>query len=134
MAESRGGNCVYSCVIWRRLQSYMCRVFSCVVGRGCSLWPMCSLGKTLLAIAQLHYIFQGQICLLLHVFLDFLLLHSSPLEWKGHLFWVFNFGCLILPVSKSKWKKYIYIYSLFSLASVTQSIVFKIHSCYQECL
>ena len=25
--------------------------------------------------------------LLLQVFLDFLLLHSSPLEWKGHLFW-----------------------------------------------
>ena len=24
----------------------MCRVFSCVVGRGCLLWPVCSLGKT----------------------------------------------------------------------------------------
>ena len=31
---------------------------------------------------------QGQICLLLQVFLDFLLLHSSPLWWKGHLFLV----------------------------------------------
>ena len=31
-----------------------CRVFSCVVGRGCLLWPVCSLGKTLLAFAQLH--------------------------------------------------------------------------------
>ena len=29
----------------------MCRVFSCVVGRGCLLWPVCSLGKTLLAFA-----------------------------------------------------------------------------------
>ena len=29
--------------------------------------------------ALLHSIFQGQICLLLPVFLDFLLLHSSPL-------------------------------------------------------
>ena len=27
----------------------MCRVFSCVVGRGCLLWPVHSLGKTLLA-------------------------------------------------------------------------------------
>jgi len=63
----------------------MCRVFSCVVGRGCLLWPVCSLGKTLLAFALLHSIFQGQICLLLQVFLDFLLLHSSPLQWKGHL-------------------------------------------------
>ena len=64
------------------------RVFSCVVGRGCLLWPVRSLGKTLLAFALLHSILQGQICLLLKVFLDFLLLHSSPLSWKGHLFWV----------------------------------------------
>ena len=66
----------------------MCEVFSCVVGRGCLLWPMCSLGRTLLAFALLHSVLQGQICLLLQVFLDFLLLHSSPLWWKGHLFWV----------------------------------------------
>ena len=32
-----------------------------------------------LKIALLHSVFQGQICLLLQVFLDFLLLHSSPL-------------------------------------------------------
>ena len=66
----------------------MCRVFSCVVGRGCLLWPVCSLGKTLLAFALLRSVLQGQICLLLQVILDFLLLHSSPLWWKGHLFWV----------------------------------------------
>ena len=36
--------------------------------------------------AMLHSIFQGQIFLLLQVFLDFLLLHSSPLKWKGLLF------------------------------------------------
>ena len=65
----------------------MCRVFSCVVGRGCLLWPVHSLGKTL-AFALLHSVFQGQIFLLLQVFLDFLLLHSSPLQWKGHLFGV----------------------------------------------
>ena len=50
----------------------MYRVFSCVVGRGCLLWPLHSLGKTLLAFALLHSILQGQICLLLQVFLDFL--------------------------------------------------------------
>ena len=66
----------------------MCRVFSCVVGRGCLLWPVCSFGKTLLAFALLHFVLQGQICLLLQVSLDFLLLHSSPLWWKGHLFGV----------------------------------------------
>ena len=32
----------------------MCRVFSCVVGGGYLLWPVHSLGKTLLAFALLH--------------------------------------------------------------------------------
>ena len=62
----------------------LCVVFSCVVGRGCLPWPVCSLGKTLLAFALLHFVLQGQICLLLQVSLDFLLLHSSPLWWQGH--------------------------------------------------
>ena len=68
----------------------MCRVISCVVGRGCFLWPVCSLGKTLLAFALLHFALQGQICLLLQVTLDFLLLHSSPLWWRG----LFFFFCI----------------------------------------
>ena len=66
----------------------LCRIFSCVVGRGCLLWPVCSLGKTLLAFALLHSVLQGQICLLLQVSLGFLLLHSSPLWWNEHLFGV----------------------------------------------
>ena len=45
----------------------MCRVFSCVVGRGCLLWPVCSLGKTLLVFALIHSVLQGQICLFLQV-------------------------------------------------------------------
>ena len=66
----------------------MCRVFSCVVGRGCLLWPVCSLGKTLLAFALLHSVFQGQICLLYPVF-SWLptFAFQSPI-WKGHLFGV----------------------------------------------
>ena len=63
----------------------MCRVFSCVVGRGCLLCPVHSLGKTLLAFALLHSVLQGQFCLLLQASFDFLLLGSSPLWWKGHL-------------------------------------------------
>ena len=47
-----------------------------------------SLVRILLVFALLHSSFHGQICLLLQVFLDFLLLHSSPLEWKRHLFWM----------------------------------------------
>ena len=52
------------------------------------IWPVHSLGKTLLAFALLHFVLQGQIRLLLQVSLDFLFLHSTPLWWKGHLFWV----------------------------------------------
>ena len=66
----------------------ICRVISCVVGRGCLLWPVCSLVKTLLVFALLHFVLQGQICLLLQVSLNFPLLHSSPLWWKGHIFGV----------------------------------------------
>ena len=43
---------------------------------------MHSLGKTLLAFALLHFVVQGQICLLFQVSLDFLLLHSSPYDEK----------------------------------------------------
>ena len=60
-----------------------CGNFSYVVERGCSLWPVHSLGETLLTFALLHFVLQGQTCLLLQVSLDFLLLHSSPLESKG---------------------------------------------------
>ena len=37
-------------------------VFYCVVGKRCLLWPVHSLGKTLLAFALLHFVLQGQIC------------------------------------------------------------------------
>ena len=47
-----------------------------------------SLGKTLLAFALLHFVHQGQTCLLFQVSLDFLLLYSNLLWWKGHLFLV----------------------------------------------
>ena len=48
----------------------------------------CALGKTLLALALLPFVSQGQTCLSLQVSLDILVLHSSPLWWKGHLFLV----------------------------------------------
>ena len=73
----------------------MCRVFSCVVGRGCLLWPVHFIGKALLVFFLLHSIFQGQICLLLHGFLDFLLFHCSHLLWKGHIFWLLYLEGLI---------------------------------------
>ena len=63
----------------------ICRAISCVVGGGCLLWPVCSLGKTLLAFVLLHFVLQSQTCLLLQVSLDFLLLHFIHLWWKRHL-------------------------------------------------
>ena len=88
----------------------MCRVISCVVGKEYLLWPVCSPGKTLLAFALLHFVLQGQICLLLQVSLDFLLLHSSPLWWKGHLLWVLFLeglvglhGTIWLPLLQHSW-------------------------------
>ena len=60
----------------------MYRVFSCVVGRGCLLWPVHSLGKTILVFAPLHSILQGQICLLLQVFLDFYFCIPVPYNEK----------------------------------------------------
>ena len=64
----------------------MRRVISYVFRTWCMLWPVCSLNKTLLVFALLHFVVLGQTCLLLQVSLDFLLLHSSPLWWKGYLF------------------------------------------------
>ena len=70
------------------LMMSMFRVFSCVVGRGCLLWPVCSLSKTVLAFSLLHFVLQGQTCLLLQVSLDFLLLHSNPCHEKDIFFGV----------------------------------------------
>ena len=46
--------CIISCKKYNQfnfsiyhLMMSMCRVISCVVGRGCLLWPVCSFGKTL---------------------------------------------------------------------------------------
>ena len=83
----------------------MYRVVACVFGRGCLLWPVCSLGKTLLAFALLHVVLQGQTCLSLQVSLDFLLLHSSPLWWKGGEGngTPLQYSCLENPMDRGAW-------------------------------
>ena len=58
------------------------RVVSCVLEEGVCYDQVRSLGKTLLGFDLLHFVLQGQICLLFQVTLDFLLLHSSPLIVK----------------------------------------------------
>ena len=73
----------------------LCRVISCVVGRRFWQWQVHSLGKTLLVFALLQFSLQSQTCLLLYVSLDFLLLHSSFLWFKGHLYLVLVLECLV---------------------------------------
>ena len=64
----------------------MYRVFSCVVRKGCLLWLLRFLGKTLLVFALLHSVLQRQICLFLQVSLEFFLLYSSPYDEKDIFF------------------------------------------------
>ena len=70
-----------------------CVVFSRVVGRGCLLWPVCSLGITLLAFANILYFatsfYTPRPNLPVTPGISWLpTFDSSPLLWKGHLFWV----------------------------------------------
>ena len=50
----------------------MCKVVSCFVEKGCLVLPVYSLGRIRLVFALLHFVLQGQTCLLLQVSLDFL--------------------------------------------------------------
>ena len=56
----------------------MCKIIYCVVLK----WCLHSLHKTLLSFALVHFVLQGQTCLLLQASLDFLFLHSDPLMMK----------------------------------------------------
>ena len=58
-------------------------------------YDQCILLAIPLAFALLHFVLQDQIWLLLQVSLDFLLLHSSSLWWKGHVFWVLLLEVLV---------------------------------------
>ena len=57
----------------------MCRVVSCVVGRGCLLWPVRSPGKTLLAFACFILYSKAKFACYSRDFFEFLLLHPSSL-------------------------------------------------------
>ena len=65
----------------------ICRVIPCVFGKGCLLWPVCSLDNTLLTFALLRFVLQGQTYLLFGKLLDSCCA-LQPLWWKGHLFLV----------------------------------------------
>ena len=65
----------------------MCRVFFCIVGRGCVLWSVHSLGKTLLAFALIHSVFQSQISRYCRYWLCTLAFHSLMMK-RTSLFFV----------------------------------------------
>ena len=79
-------------------------VESCVVVRGCLLWPVHFIGKTPLAFSLLHFVHQGQVSWYSR-YLDFLLLPSSLLWWKWHLFFLV-FVILVIYIIFQKVKTY----------------------------
>ena len=66
----------------------MCRVFSCVVGRGCLLWPVHFLGKTLLVFALLHSIFKAKFACYSRCFLTSYFFIPVPYNEKDIFFGV----------------------------------------------
>ena len=62
-------------------------VESCVFGRGCLLWPVRSLGKTV-SLCPASFCTPRPNLTVIPGISRFLLLHSSPLWWKGHFFLV----------------------------------------------
>ena len=65
----------------------MCSVFSCVVGGRFLLWSVHSLGKTLLAFALIHSVFQSQISRYCRYWLCTLAFHSLMMK-RTSLFFV----------------------------------------------
>ena len=68
----------------------MCRVFSCVVERRCLLWPVCSLGRTLLAFALLHSVLKAIFACYSRCFLTFYFCIPVPYNEKDIFF-----GCYL---------------------------------------
>ena len=81
----------------------MCRVFSCVVGRGCLLWPVCSLGKTLLAFALLHSILRGQIACYSRYFLTSYFCIPVPYNDGEGNGTPLQYSCLENPMDGGAW-------------------------------
>ena len=71
----------------------MYTVFSCVVGRGCLLWPVHSLGKTLLAFALLHLCSKAKFACYSRCFLTSYFCISVPYNEKDIFFWHFKRSC-----------------------------------------
>jgi len=65
----------------------MYRVDSCVVGKGCLLWPVCFLGKTLSAFALLHLYSKAKFACYSRLLLTSYFCITVPYDEKDILFW-----------------------------------------------
>ena len=70
------------------------RIVSCLVGRECLLWPVLSLSKTV-SLCPVSFCTPRPNLPVTQVSLHFLLLHPSPLLWKGYLFWMLILESLV---------------------------------------
>ena len=73
----------------------MCKVFSCVFGRGCLLWPVHSLGKTLLALSLLRFVLKAKFAYYSTWLPTFAF--QSPIMKRTFFFWMLvleDFVCL----------------------------------------
>ena len=76
----------------------ICRVFSCVVGRGCLLWPVHFLGKTLLTLPCFILHSKVKFACYFRCFLTSYFCIPVPYNEEdigGHLFWVLNLKGLV---------------------------------------
>ena len=76
----------------------MYRVFSCIFGRGCLLWQMCSLGKTLLAFALLHFVFKAKLTCYSRYLLTFYFCIPVPYDEK-------DIFCFFGVSSRRSWRR-----------------------------
>ena len=81
----------------------MCRVVSCVVGRGCLLWLACYLNKTLLAFALLHFVLQRQTCLLFFYLLTSYFCILVPRDEKDISFWWHHIHNQLTALQRRQW-------------------------------
>ena len=76
---------------------------SCAVGRGCLLWPACSLNKTLLAFALLHFVLQRQTCLLFFYLLTSYFCILVPRDEMDISFWWHHIHNQLTALQRRQW-------------------------------
>ena len=78
----------------------MCRVFSCVVGRGCLLWPVHSLGRRFIALTI--FTFVGKVMSLLYNMQSRLAIAFLPMYKHLLISWLQSPSAVILEYKKIK--------------------------------